>query len=129
MTLQIPGTLPILILEGAVVFPGAAARLEADEAGTKLARSILRSPEALVAIGLQRENEDGVHPIGVVARIVRTERSGGVVVEGLARVRILEVIEHDDKAPLAGRLLAAAERPTPWVPASRISVSTPVGSV
>jgi hypothetical protein len=43
MTLQIPGMLPILILEGAVVFPGAAARLEADEAGTKLARSILRT--------------------------------------------------------------------------------------
>ena len=95
MTLTIPETLPVLVLDDAVVFPGALVRLDADDDGAKLARKHLHG---LVAVALQRaDSEDlALHPIGVAARIERVERDGGVVVHGLERIRLGELSEDDE---------------------------------
>jgi ATP-dependent Lon protease len=95
MTLpEIPETLPVLVLDDAVVFPGSLIHLEADDDGAKLARKL---QHGLVAIALQRADSEELelHPIGVAARIERVERDGGILVHGLARIRIGEFFDGD----------------------------------
>ncbi len=115
MTLPIPETLPVLVLDDAVVFPGALVRLEADEDGAKLARKLLHG---LVAIALQRADcEDiALHPIGVAARIERVERDGGIVVYGLERIRLGALIEGDEPTVRVERI-ELEQKPTPEIEA------------
>ncbi len=96
MTLpEIPQTLPVLVLDDSVVFPGSLIRLEADEDGAALGRKL---QQGLVAIALQRADSEelSLHPIGVVARIERVERDGGIIVHGLERIGISGYLEPVD---------------------------------
>ena len=109
MTLpQIPETLPVLVLDDAVVFPGALVRLEADDDGARLARKLVHG---LVAIALQRADTDelALHPIGVMARIERVEKDGAIVVSGLERVRLGALLDTDDPAVHVERVAGPAE--------------------
>src|SRR5712664_4898820 len=82
--------LPVFVLEDAVLFPGAVARLEADPNGTDLARKLSRSEEKRVVVALSTESELGVAPIATLARVEGVGRDGGVIVLGTGRVRVLE---------------------------------------
>ena len=109
---QIPATLPLLVLDDAVVFPGAMIRLEADEAGAKLAR---RLQGGLLAIALRRAGQSGqdevsLHPIGVLARIEGIQRDGGIIVTGLERLRLGALVEGDDPAVHVERIEPATAR-------------------
>ena len=118
MSLQIPETLPLLVLDDAVVFPGAVARLQADSAGAELARTIARSKDRFVAVGLERETSvesDGidVHEIGTLARVERVDKDFGVIVSGLSRLRIDSL---EDGQPLRARVTLIEEETTPATP-------------
>ena len=118
MTFQIPETLPLLVLDEVVVFPGAMAGLHADEDGAALARAIAGTKDRLVAIGLERasdtESEElDVHDIGTLARIERVDEAGRVVVSGLQRIRI-EAIE--DTEPLRARVTLIDDARVPATP-------------
>src|SRR5712664_604320 len=93
--------LPVFVLEGAVLLPGAVARLETDANGAALVRALSRSDDKRVVVALSTESELGVHPIAAVARVEGIGRDGGVIVAATGRVRVLEFEDGEGKVPSA----------------------------
>src|SRR5258708_3407449 len=108
--LEIPATLPLLVLEDAVVFPGPVAALSMEGDALARAEAVLREGTPLVALGYEQApasneppsnegEEEGalprLRPIGTVARVMQIGKGSdgetAVVIEGVARVRIGEV--------------------------------------
>ena len=112
-TVEIPGTLPVLPVRDAVVFPGINVPLSVGRA-----RSLAALDEAgdggLILVATQRDPKEeepalaGLHPIATVARVLRIvdARQGAkqALVVGIARARF-------GFAPSSGRALRAAITP------------------
>ncbi len=92
--------LPVFVLEGSVLLPGAVARLETDASGLELVRSLSRADEKRVVVALSTESELGVHPIAAIARVEGVGRDGGVIVAAIGRARVLE-FDDSGKVPSA----------------------------
>jgi len=92
---NLPEKLPVFVLEGAVLLPGAVARLEADAKGTAWARSALKSDERRVAVALNADSDLGVEEIASLAQIETVAPDDGVIVSVLGRVRIQEMDEGE----------------------------------
>jgi len=125
MLADIPETLPVLVLQDAVLFPGALIALQVDEDDAERARARMRSGKPLVAVvsatrdGDEDESDgsddsDGedselastseevlveLRDMGVAARIASvTAGEGGaqtVVLHGLCRIRLGEIRERE----------------------------------
>ncbi len=91
-------SLPVFILEDALL-PGAVARLDADDTGAQLARSLLASSERRVVAAV-RKGDDEVHDIAALARIEQVGADGGVIVSVLERVRVLG-LDDSESTPRA----------------------------
>ena len=124
---EFPSTLPVLVLEDAVVFPGPVVALSMDGDALAQAEELLRSGPKLIALAHEQRRADAdaevttlplLRPIGVVARIVQIGRGPdgetAVVVEGLARVRIGEV--HKDGERLTAQIEAVVPAQAPHRP-------------
>ena len=87
-------TLPLFVLEEAVLLPGAVARLETHAEGIALARSLLASGKRQVVVALRKGDGDElkVHDVGVLARL-EDASDEGIVVSGHERVRITRVAD------------------------------------
>jgi ATP-dependent Lon protease len=95
---NLPDKLPVFVLDEAVLLPGAVARLETEEKGTAMARSLLGSDERRVAVALSaEETELGIHQVAALAQVEEVSPDGGVIVTVKGRVRVLEL---DDGTPL-----------------------------
>src|SRR5438105_1651674 len=118
---KIPTTLPVLVLQDAVLFPGALIALSVDEDDAGRARERMRSATPLVAVVSARRDagaEDGaegeqasepqdgsdevlveLNDMGVAARIASvSEGDDGrptIVLHGLKRIRLGEIKERD----------------------------------
>ena len=118
--LEIPATLPLLVLEDAVVFPGPVAALSMEGDALAKAEAVLREGTPLVALGYEQaetsaegesngSEEEGalprLRPVGTVARVMQIGKGPdgetAVVIEGLARVRVLT--PQPGQHPLHGR--------------------------
>ena len=88
-------TLPVFVLEDAVLLPGAVVRLETDASGAALAQGLSRAEEKRVVVALSAESDLGVRPIATLARVEGVGRDGGVIVAGLGRVRVLAFEEGE----------------------------------
>src|SRR5216684_4318909 len=91
-------SLPVFILAYALL-PGAVARLDADDTGAQLARSLLASSERRVVAAV-RKGDDEVHDIAALARIEQVGADGGVIVSVLERVRVLG-LDDSESTPRA----------------------------
>ena len=117
---DIPQVLPILPLRNSVFFPGGVLPLAVGRAKTiALIKDAVRDDQVIgVATQRKAEEEDpgaeGLYQMGAVARIVKLLKMGednySLVVQGLARFRIVELVQDspylkariepvDDKAP------------------------------
>jgi len=92
--------LPVFVLEGSVLLPGAVARLETDAAGLELVRGLSHSDDKRVVVALSTESELGVNPIAALARVEGVGRDGGVIVAATGRVRVIE-FDDEGKVPSA----------------------------
>src|SRR5262249_6026600 len=116
---RIPASLPVLVLQDAVLFPGAAIALQVDDDDAALARARLNSRKPLVAVVAARRDEDDqtvegepeedqphgpdevlveLSDMGVAARIASVtegEDSHTVVLQGLVRVRLGEIQQRE----------------------------------
>jgi ATP-dependent Lon protease len=121
---EIPGVMPVLPLRNSVFFPGGVLPLAVGRPKSiGLVEDAVRA-DRLIAVVTQRrmEEEDpgsgGLYRTGTVARIVRTQKMGendyGIVVHGLARVRVLDLfaetpylharVEHVPEPPRVDRV-------------------------
>ena len=57
--------LPVFVLEGSVLLPGAVARLETDASGLAVVKS-LSGPDKRVVVALSAETDLGVHPMAAL---------------------------------------------------------------
>jgi len=117
---ELPDTLPVLVLDEVVVFPGPVVALTIAEAAIEQVRAQLRTGQPLVVIAgsepESRKNEiPQLRPIGVVARIVQVVKDRGgddaVLVEGLARVRIGALVETAPRLVAHIEVLPRAQMP------------------
>ena len=98
---KLPETLPVLVLDE-VIFPGPIVALAVDEKTLEFVRAQLDAGLPLIAIASEEaRSEPGdervprMRTLGVAARIVKVAQESGenaLVVEGLARVRIGEIV-------------------------------------
>jgi ATP-dependent Lon protease len=124
LAIEIPETLPVLVLQDAPLFPGALIALQVDEDDAAVARERLTTDTPLVAVVAARKDDgqpaepaqapaggqaDGaadaddevlveLHDIGVAARIAKVSDTedghATVVLQGLQRVRLGEIRER-----------------------------------
>jgi ATP-dependent Lon protease len=132
---ELPTTLPVLVLDEAVVFPGPVVALAMHEEGVELARAQLKAGQPLIAIASQEHGDEGLDGsqgevpgkgsagprlrlVGVAARIVQVVKDRGgetaVVVEGLARVRIGAIVATEPQ--LVAEVVAVAPARPPYAP-------------
>jgi ATP-dependent Lon protease len=130
--LEVPATLPLLVLEDAVVFPGPVAALSMEGDALARAEAVLREGTPLVALGYeqapasnQADSEDGsseeagalpnLRPLGTVARVIQIGKGPdgetAVVIEGIARARIGEVRAEGDALVARVEVLPKASAP------------------
>ena len=131
---ELPTTLPVLVLDDAVVFPGPVMALAMDEEGTEFARAQLRAGQPLIAVASEAHEVDDLEgsdrreaparsgvrlrPVGVAARIIQVvkDKDGdtAVVVEGLARVRMGAIVATEPQ--LVAEVVAVAPVRPPYAP-------------
>ncbi|GAC1536403.1 MAG: endopeptidase La [Myxococcales bacterium] len=130
---ELPTTLPVLVLDEAVVFPGPVVALAMDEQGVELARAQLSAGQPLIAIASEEAAVEGeeagavpagedegprLRPVGVAARIVQVvkDKDGdtAVVIEGLARIRIGRLVSIEPQ--LVAEVEAVAPARAPYAP-------------
>ncbi len=97
------GTIAILPLRNAVLFPGVVLPLSVGRRRSVLAVQASIEAERPIGVVLQRDPEieepggDGLHPIGTVANILRFVTAGEgahhVICQGVRRFRVLEYVE------------------------------------
>jgi ATP-dependent Lon protease len=98
--------LPVIALRNVVVFPGVAAGLRVGRPKSVAALVQARRREGRLLLVAQRRAEEdepgpgGLYEVGVAARVVRASEGSprgvyDVLVEGLARCRILECVQRD----------------------------------
>ena len=101
---DIPPVMPVLPLRNSVFFPGGVLPLAVGREKTiNLLKDAVRG-DLLIAIVTQRRAEeedpgpDGLYGTGTVARVVKllkmSETNYSIVVQGLARVRVLELVKQ-----------------------------------
>lgn len=106
---QLPQRIPLFVLDGAVLLPGATARLDAGEDGARFARGQLASGDRLVAVALSSDDDElGVRSTAALARLEQVEDDGGVVVFATGRVRITGIDEGEPLPRAAVELLQPA---------------------
>ncbi len=124
---ELPETLPVLVLDEVVVFPGPVVALTLEEGTVEQIRAQLRAGQPLVVIAgnqaaLAEESKKSelpkLRPIGVVVRIVQVVKDRGgddaVLIEGLARVRLGELVETSPR--LLARIEVLPRATTPYSP-------------
>ena len=103
-TIRIPDELPLLSVRNTVVFPGTTLPLSVGRRRSLAAIRLAAEGDGLLAILTQRRPEDetphreDLYPVGTVARILQLADAGSglsVVVIGLARFRVLDLIEDE----------------------------------
>ncbi len=115
---DIPAVLPILPLRNSVFFPGGVLPLAVGRAKTiALIKDAVRD-EQVIGVVTQRKAEEedpgaaDLYPVGTVARVVKLLKMGednySLVVQGLARFKVLELVQE---APyLKARIEAVEDR-------------------
>ncbi len=101
-TLRIPLELPLLSVRNTVVFPGATLPLNVGRPRSLAAVRLAAASNGLIALLTQRvpqedhPGRDDLYEVGVVARCLQVVDTGAglsVVVHGLARFRVRELLE------------------------------------
>jgi ATP-dependent Lon protease len=137
-TTELPTTLPVLVLDDAVVFPGPVVALSMEDEAIAQARAQLRDGQPLIAIAAElehpvkegsgaqgetahaqdaeaREGPPALRPLGVIARIVQVVKSAdgetAVVVEGVARARIGAIVQTEPQLVAQVEAIPAARAP------------------
>ncbi|RPH84297.1 MAG: AAA family ATPase, partial [Candidatus Rokuibacteriota bacterium] len=116
----VPDILPILPLRGTVLLPQAVLPLGAGRASSiRLVEEAVQSGRLVGAV-MQRDPQqdapglDGLHPVGTVTVIHKAVKQADgslrLIVQGLGRFRILDVIERE---PFLRARVAPIEEPTP----------------
>src|SRR5439155_2458852 len=106
VTGRIGGELPILAVQSTVLFPSAVISLQAGSSRHVALLEAAREDEDVIALFVQRSDStvdppavSDLAPIGIAARIVRRLKMPGdrvqVLLHGVARVRLLELIRSD----------------------------------
>ena len=101
---DIPAVLPILPLRNSVFFPGGVLPLAVGRAKTiALIKDAVRD-EQVIGVVTQRKAEEedpgaaDLYPVGTVARVVKLLKMGednySLVVQGLARFKVLELVQE-----------------------------------
>ncbi len=128
--IELPDTLPVLVLQDAVLFPGALVGLTVDEEDAERAKARARSGTPIVAVVSARREEhvespqgtgdisEGadevlveLHDVGVAARIAQVTESNGeytVVLQGLCRINLGDIKERDPQ--LVASVMPIGER-------------------
>ncbi|MDZ4717005.1 MAG: endopeptidase La [Roseiflexaceae bacterium] len=99
-TAGIPSTLPLIILDGSVVFPYTVVTLPLDEASLPAAEAAMQESRMILLVAEREDADDDaplslrLHHVGVVARIEQMGKlpngSTGIVVRGTVRAHIGE---------------------------------------
>jgi ATP-dependent Lon protease len=101
---EIPQVLPILPLRNSVFFPGGVLPLAVGRAKTiALIKDAVRDDQVIGVVTQRRAEEEDptaadLHSVGTVARVVKLLKMGednySLVVQGLARFRVLELVQE-----------------------------------
>ncbi len=104
-SISIPAELPLLPVRNTVVFPGTTLPLAVGRPRSAAAVREAASGSGFLAVLAQRRAEvdaprqEGLYDVGVVTRVLQVVDAGqglSVVVLGLARFRVLEIIEEEE---------------------------------
>ena len=129
---DIPAVLPILPLRNSVFFPGGVLPLAVGRQKTiALIKDAVRDEQVIGVVTQRRAEEEDpgaadLYTVGTVARIVKLLKMGednySLVVQGLARFRVLDLVQE---APTSRRAsIRSRTRPPPTTSRSRRSPST-----
>lgn len=101
---EVPSELPLLPVRAAVLFPGTTMPLSVGRARSTAAVRAAAGSDGLLAVVTQRETQaetvefEDLHDVGCIARVLQVSDVGGalsVVAIGLARLRLLQVIDDE----------------------------------
>ncbi len=128
---RVPAELPLLPLRNFVVFPGTTLPLSAGRPRSLAAVQKAASGDGLLAIVTQRRAEvdqpgsDDLFEVGTIARVLQTVDTGGgvsIVVLGLARFRLLELLDEPEMCRVRLELVEDMLHQTPEAEAARRTV-------
>jgi len=103
-TLQVPAELPLLPIRNTVVFPGTTRPMNVGRAPSLAAVRAAAKENGFLAVLTQRSpdveqpQQSDLHEVGMVTKVVQLLDTGvgiSVAVVGLARFRLLEIVEAD----------------------------------
>jgi ATP-dependent Lon protease len=130
-SVQIPAELPLLPVRNTVLFPGTTLPLAVGRPRSAAAVREATAQEGFLAVLTQRRPEvdrttrDELYDVGVVTRILQVVDSGqglSVVVLGLARFRVLEILEDQGMQRVRTEILRERLEDTPEAEAARRAV-------
>jgi len=135
---RVPSELPMLALRSFVVFPGTTLPLSVGRSRSVAAVRQAASGDGLLAILTQRRAEvdqpgaDDLYEVGTIVRVLQTADTGrglSIVVLGLARFRMLELVEGSETHSVRMERVEDVLADTPEAEAARRTVQRLAGEL